>query len=68
MFGLNSFFVALKNLTAEITRTASLFKAANEQLSARLAIDTSVDENLPVLPAPSENGNGHAQRLSRAKA
>jgi hypothetical protein len=58
MFGLNSFIAALRNLTTEITRTANLFKAANDQLENRLAIDASLDHDLPALPAPTGE-NGH---------
>jgi hypothetical protein len=58
MFGLNSFFTALRNLTTEITRTASLFKVANDSLEARLAIDASLDDALPALQAPAGE-NGH---------
>jgi hypothetical protein len=58
MFGLNSFFTALRNLTQEITRTVNLFKAANDSLEARLAIGTSLDDDLPALLA-SAGENGH---------
>ena len=69
MFGLNSFFMALRNLTQEITRMVSLFKAANDSLEARLAIDPSLDDELPALPASvSDNGTGNGtsrRRLAR---
>jgi hypothetical protein len=65
MFGLNSFLMALRNLTHEITRTANLFKTANDSLESRLTIDASIDDDLPALPAPTAE-NGH-KRLSRTR-
>jgi hypothetical protein len=68
MFGLNSLFAALRNLTHEITRTANLFKAANASLEARLQIDPEVDVLDHELASVSENGTGNGtsrRRLAR---
>jgi hypothetical protein len=60
MFGLNSLFAALKNLTAEITRTVNLFKAGNDQREVRLTVDPRIDEVV-------DHENGQPKRLSRAR-
>jgi hypothetical protein len=59
MFGLNSFFVALRNLTQDITRTGNLFKAANDSLEARLQIDPEGDVLDHEPASVSENGTGN---------
>jgi hypothetical protein len=58
--GLTRLFQALRSLTEEITRTASLFKTANDQLEARLTVDPQIDEVV-------DHENGQPKRLSRAK-
>ena len=64
MFGLNSFFTALRNLTQEITRMVSLFKAANDSLEARLQIDPEVDvlDHEPASVSGNGTGNGTSRR------
>jgi hypothetical protein len=64
MVGLNSFFTALRNLTQEITRTANLFKDANDSLEARLQIDPEVDvvEHEPASVSENGTGNGTSRR------
>jgi hypothetical protein len=53
-------FAGLKDLTAETTRMANLFKAANDQLEARLAVDPQLDEAV-------DRENSHPKRLSKAR-
>jgi hypothetical protein len=68
MFGLNSFFVALRNLSQDITRTGNLFKAAIDSLEVRLQIDPEVDVLDHELASVSENGTGNGtsrRRLAR---
>jgi hypothetical protein len=68
MFTLGSLFTAMKNLAAEINRSTGLFRAANDQLEARLLLGPEGDQDLPALPAPvPENENGHTRRIARTR-
>jgi hypothetical protein len=67
MFTLGNLFTAMKNLAAEINRSTALFRAANDQLEARLLLGPEVDQDLPALPgpAPLESSSNGRRRIAR---
>lgn len=79
MFGFSTVFQSLKNLGTEINRMTSLFKAANDQLEARMGFNAAELDAIEHRPDPfpptsrlpmidlNSNDNGHAA-TKRTKA